>query len=150
MLNTKRITIDIDSTKVIKSTTNATEDTLLLYRGTDYVLQANVIASVSNSNAFAFTTTDQFVLAIGKVYGSNASPVLTTKTGWNNVADWAITDPEDGKLSCHINTTSSVLTSELGSSSQKSYIMEIWCINENEETTLLSQSDVTIRNIVVE
>jgi len=132
MLNTKRITIDIDSTKVIKSATNATEDTLLLYRGTDYVLQANVIASVSNSNSFAFTTTDQFILAIVKVFGANASPVLTTKTGWNNVSDWSITDPEDGKLSCHINTTSSVLTADLANASQKSYNMEILCINDDE------------------
>ncbi len=143
--------IEIDRTDTIRSLGNYSESSITMYRDSSYVVISNCVTSVNNSNAFVFDSGDIFYAAIGDKYGTAESPVVTiSPSSFNSLSDWAMADPTQGRICFRANTTSEKLANDLGNSSSKTYRMDVWVVNTNNETVLLSQSDVKMNNVAVE
>jgi hypothetical protein len=113
-------------------------------------MQANVVNSAMDSNAVSFENTDYFIYAIGDVYGSNASAVVINEDNFNSPADWAQVNVAAGALCWRVNTCSETLAMDMANSVSKTYTSNLWLINNNSESVLLSSGKVTINNVAVE
>jgi hypothetical protein len=152
IINEKNVYIDVDRSKVLNAP-NSTEEIILSgFKNTEYLIKATLVASSSNSNAFSLTSTCDYVAALGILYGSNASPVVTVSASnaFNQVTDWSLADSTNGKICFRLPTNGSTLINDMANSASKTYYMEIWAINDNDESVLLSHSPFIINNVAVE
>lgn len=151
-INIKTLYIDADGAKTMVTPGSTSSANIVLYRGTEYVLRANVYANATTSaNSVSFANTTGFELDIGRVYESNAAPVIieNNTASWNNVADWSLVDPSDGLISVRVNTTGTGVSADLGNASSQQYTMEIWYQGNLASRVLVASDSCFIHNSTI-
>jgi len=150
-INTKTILIDGDEAQTQSTQGASTSAPVTIYRGTEYVFQINAYSNVNSTGFLSFNNSAGWELDIGRLYGTNASPVLVEANvaSWNNVADWALASPETGLLSVRINTSGALISTDLGNASSDSYTMEIWYKNNLGSKILVLSDGIDVNNATV-
>lgn len=149
-LNTKNIYIDADEARTMAVTGSTTSANIVVYRGSEYVLRANVYSNVASTTVSSFANTTGWSLSIGRAYDLNSAPVIVEANvaSWNNVSDWSVCDPLLGAISVRINTAGSLVSTDLGNNSSQKYTMEIW-YQSNLSSMMVLSDNIYIHNSTV-
>jgi len=150
-INIKEFGIDFDRSKTQVIDGSLQSANIVLYRGTEYVLRANVYSNSASTVVQAFANTVGWELDIGRLYGSNASPVIieANTASWNNTSDWTLTDVTEGRICCRVNTSGDLVSSDLGNASSDTYTMEIWYTNNVGAKALVVSDACSIHNATI-
>ena len=150
-LNTKTFLIDADAAKTQSFAGSTTSATLTLYRGTEFVLAANVYSDATSSNVCSYANASGWTLNIGRVYGAGADPVLveSNAASWNQVTDYASANVAAGIICCRVNTAGVLISTDLANSSSQAYTMEIWYLSNCGSNILIVSDDLNIHNATI-
>ena len=151
-INTKQLYIDADNVKTMVTAGSSSSANIVLYRGTEYVLQANVYASSANTTSMvSFANTTGYTLDIGRAYEGNVNPVIieANVAAWNNVSDWSLVSPLNGLISVRVNTAGTAVSTDLANNSSEEYTMEIWYVGNTGSKILVLSDGCYIHNSTV-
>ena len=149
-MNTKPCNIEIDRAVLVVSPASPIKASITMYQSTEYVIQANCYNNQYSNAASTFSATDNWSLYIGSALEPSPNPLITITDAnkWNQVSDWSSANVDAGLISCRINTSGTQLSIDLANNASNVYTMEIWNLNDNSESTLILDTDITIFNSV--
>lgn len=152
ILTQKNLIIDVDNSIALANTSSSAKSDIVIYRNSVFTFKAQLYQCWDSTNVYPLATTDKYCVFIGDTYGANAAPVITESNAiaFNQTADWSEVNPTTGKICFTINTTSSILTTDLANVVSKEYTLQVWLNNDLDNGVLLINHPIIIKNVAVD
>jgi hypothetical protein len=153
-INNRRIVeiyLDVTNSRQSDSTGKAIVpgEVLTLYRKSETLLQVHL--KLDGTNYYSPPAGGSWLFGIDNSFADGHSDlVVTDDADFNQADDWASLDETGGKICFPVDTATTALATEMAATGRKEMTAELWFTPAGQNTTLICQWKVVIKNIVVE